>query len=84
MKLLVSFSGSDAGGAGLWKQSESGNPQFDATAISYGLASDVNCSNFVSIDSLSPQEIEPYSLNFEFNDVTQNGKYLCIVVKDKV
>jgi hypothetical protein len=34
--------------------------------------------------ALNPQSSESFNLNFEFTDASQNGKYLCIVTKDKV
>lgn len=79
----MNFNSADAG-VGLWPLSESGNANFDPDAISYGIASDTSCSDFSFLNSLDPQESEPFDLSFQFSDPHQNGKYLCILVKDKL
>lgn len=81
--LSVSFSGADAG-VGLWKSSESGHVNFNPGALSYGVASTADCSDFSWKGMLEPQETEPFNLSFQFSDASQNGKYLCILLKDKL
>ena len=44
----------------------------------------MNCSGYMSLDGVAPGATEPFTLNFEIDDANQNGKYLCVVVKDKV
>ena len=83
-KWTVSFSVKDEWGAGLWKEDEKNDPKYDDSAITWGIWEDENCQNYQMIWSLDPQSSEPFTLNFEFTDVSQNGKYLCIVAKDKV
>ena len=81
-KLL--FQTQDQWGAGLWKSTETIDPDYDAHAISYGVASSSTCGDFMSFDGVAPWATEPFALDFEIDDVNQNGKYLCVVVKDKV
>jgi len=38
----------------------------------------------MSLDAVAPGATEPFTLNFEIDDANQNGKTLCVVVKDKV
>ena len=83
-KWQVSFQTQDQWGAGLWKSTETTDPDYDAHAISYGVASSSTCGDFMSFDSVAPWATEPFILNFEIDDANQNGKYLCVVVKDKV
>lgn len=80
---MVTFSGADAG-VGLWSLSESGNVNFNPDAILYGIASDSGCSDVSFLNHLDPQETEPFDLSFQFSDASQNGKYLCIILKDKL
>ena len=80
----VSFQTQDQWGAELWKSTETTDPDYDAYAISYGVASSSTCGDFMSLDGVVPGATEPFTLNFEIDDVNQNGKYLCVVVKDKV
>ena len=83
-KWQVSFQTQDQWGAGLWKSTEVADPDYDAYAITYGVGSDANCSGYMSLDGVVPGATEPFTLNFEIDDANQNGKYLCVVVKDKV
>ena len=83
-KWKVSFQTQDQWGAGLWKSTEVADPDYDAYAITYGVGLDVNCSGYMSLDGVAPEATEPFTLNFEIDDANQNGKYLCVVVKDKV
>ena len=83
-KWQVSFQTQDQWGAGLWKSTETTDPDYDAYAITYGVGSDANCSGYMSLDGVAPGATEPFTLNFEIDDANQNGKYLCVVVKDKV
>ena len=80
----VSFQTQDQWGAGLWKSTETTDPDYDAYAISYGVGSDANCSGYVFLNGVAPWATEPFTLNFEIDDTNQNGKTLCVVVKDKV
>ena len=83
-KWNISFQTQDQWGAGLWKSTEVSDPDYDAYAISYGVASSSTCGDFMSLDGVVPGATEPFTLNFEIDDANQNGKYLCVVVKDKV
>ena len=83
-KWKLSFQTQDQWGAGLWKSTETTDPDYDAHAISYGVASSSTCGDFMSFDSVAPWTTEPFVLDFEIDDANQNGKYLCVVVKDKV
>ena len=83
-KWNISFQTQDQWGAGLWKSTETTDPDYDAHAISYGVASSSTCGDFMSFDSVAPWTTEPFVLDFEIDDANQNGKYLCVVVKDKV
>ena len=83
-KWQISFQTQDQWGAGLWKSTETTDPDYDAHAISYGVASSSTCGDFMSFDGVAPWATEPFALDFEIDDVNQNGKYLCVVVKDKV
>ena len=83
-KWNISFQTQDQWGAGLWKSTEAADPHYDAYAITYGVGSDANCSGYMSLDGVAPGATEPFTLNFEIDDANQNGKYLCVVVKDKV
>ena len=83
-KWNISFQTQDQWGAGLWKSTEVADPDYDAYAITYGVGSDANCSGYMSLDGVAPGATEPFTLNFEIDDANQNGKYLCVVVKDKV
>ena len=83
-KWKVSFQTQDQWGAGLWKSTEAADPDYDAYAITYGVGLDANCSGYLSLDGVAPGATEPFTLNFEIDDANQNGKYLCVVVKDKV
>ena len=83
-KWQVSFQTQDQWGAGLWKSTETADPDYDAYAITYGVASSSTCGDFMNLDGVAPWATEPFTLNFEIDDVSQNGKYLCVVVKDKV
>ena len=83
-KWNISFQTQDQWGAGLWKSTETTDPDYDAHAISYGVASSPTCGDFMSFDSVAPWTTEPFALDFEIDDANQNGKYLCVVVKDKV
>ena len=55
-------------------------------AISYGVGSDNNCSDYTPVYSLIPLAWtnEPFHFNFNFSDSSQNGKYLCASISDKV
>ena len=83
-KWKLSFQTQDQWGAGLWKSTETTDPDYDAHAITYGVASSSTCGDFMSLDGVAPWATEPFALDFEIDDVNQNGKYLCVVVKDKV
>ena len=83
-KWTVSFSVKDEWGAGLWKENEKNDPKYDDLAITWWVWEDENCQNYEMISALNPQLAEPFNLSFEFSDASQNGKYLCIVAKDKV
>ena len=83
-KWTVSFSVKDEWGAGLWKENEKNDPKYDDSAITWWVWEDENCQNYEMILALNPQSSESFNLNFEFTDASQNGKYLCIVTKDKV
>ncbi len=83
-KWTVSFSVKDEWGAGLWKENEKNDPKYDDSAITWWVWEDENCQNYEMILALNPQSSESFNLNFEFTDASQNGKYLCIVAKDKV
>ena len=83
-KWNLSFQTQDQWGAGLWKSTETTDPDYDAYAISYGVASSSTCGDFMSLDGVVPGATEPFTLNFEIDDANQNGKTLCVVVKDKV
>ena len=83
-KRSLTFQASDEWGAGLWKESEMNDIDYDDSAISYGIGDDETCANYGMITTLSPQSTEPFKVSFDFTDATQNGKYLCVVVKDKV
>ena len=74
-KLEVSFSTKDEWWAGI-----------NTNTISYGVATDSNCSDYTAIDSLIPLAgaNEPFSFSFDFSDGSQNEKYLCLSVNDKV
>ena len=83
-KWNISFQTQDQWGAGLWKSTEVADPHYDAYAITYGVGSDANCSGYMSLDGVAPGATEPFTPNFEIDDANQNGKTLCVVVKDKV
>ena len=83
-KWTVSFSVKDEWGAGLWKENEKNDPKYDDSAITWWVWEDENCQNYEMISALNPQLAEPFNLSFEFSGASQNGKYLCIVAKDKV
>ena len=83
-KWKLSFQTQDQWGAGLWKSTETTDPDYDAHAITYGVASSSTCGDFMSLDGVAPWATEPFALDFEIDDINQNGKYLCVVVKDKV
>ncbi len=55
-------------------------------AISYGVGSDNNCSDYTPVYSLIPLAWtnEPFHFNFNFSDSSQNNNYLCASVSDKV
>ena len=55
-------------------------------AISYGVGSDNNCSDYTPVYSLIPlaSTNEPFHFNFNFSDSSQNNNYLCASVSDKV
>ena len=55
-------------------------------AISYGVGSDNNCSDYTPVYSLIPLAWtnEPFHFNFNFSDSSQNNKYLCASISDKV
>ena len=55
-------------------------------AISYGVGSDNNCSDYAPVYSLIPLAWtnEPFHFNFNFSDSSQNNNYLCASVSDKV
>ena len=74
-KLEVSFSTKDEWWAGI-----------NTNTISYGVATDSNCSDYTAIESLIPLAgaNEPFSFSFDFSDGSQNEKYLCLSVTDKV
>ena len=74
-KLEVSFSTKDEWWAGI-----------NTNTISYGVATDSNCSDYTAIESLIPPAgaNEPFSFSFDFSDGSQNEKYLCLSVNDKV
>ena len=74
-KLEVSFSTKDEWWAGI-----------NTNTISYGVATDSNCSDYTAIESLIPLAgaNEPFSFSFDFSDGSQNEKYLCLSVNDKV
>ena len=74
-KLEVSFSTKDEWWAGI-----------NTNTISYGVATDSNCSDYTAIESLIPLAgaNEPFSFSFDFSDGNQNEKYLCLSVNDKV
>ena len=83
----VSFSAEDNyGGVGLRTQTDYDNnvAGFDRNALSYFFSSQDDCSSIEGKTILSPWTTEPFALDFEIDDVSQNGKYLCVVVKDKV
>ena len=83
-KWTVSFSVKDEWGAGLWKENEKNDPKYHDSAITWWVWEDENCQNYQMNWDLIPQLAEPFNLSFEFSDASQNGKYLCIVAKDKV
>ena len=74
-KIEVSFTTQDKWWAGL-----------DLNRISYGVGSDNNCSDYTPVYSLIPLAWtnEPFHFNFNFSDSSQNGKYLCASISDKV
>ena len=74
-KLEVSFSTKDEWWAGI-----------NTNTISYGVATDSNCNDYTAIESLIPLAgaNEPFSFSFDFSDGSQNEKYLCLSVTDKV
>ena len=74
-KIEVSFTTQDKWWAGL-----------DLNRISYGVGSDNNCSDYILVYSLIPLAWtnEPFHFNFNFSDSSQNGKYLCASISDKV
>ena len=55
-------------------------------AISYGVGSDNNCSDYTPVYSLIPLAWtnEPFHFNFNFSDSSQNNNYLCASISDKV
>ena len=74
-KIEVSFTTQDKWWAGILPD-----------AISYGVGSDNNCSDYTPVYSLIPLAWtnEPFHFNFNFSDSSQNGKYLCASISDKV
>ena len=83
----VSFSVEDNyGGVGLRTQTDYDNnvAGFDWNALRYFFSSQDDCSSVEGQTILAPWTTEPFTLNFEIDDANQNGKYLCVVVKDKV
>ena len=74
-KLEVSFSTKDEWWAGI-----------NTNTISYGVATDSNCSDYTAIESLIALAgaNEPFRFSFDFSDGSQNEKYLCLSVNDKV
>ena len=74
-KIEVSFITQDEWWAGL-----------DLNRISYGVGSDNNCSDYAPVYSLIPLAWtnEPFHFKFNFSDSSQNGKYLCASISDKV
>ena len=80
----ISFQTNDEWGAGLWKENEKSNPNYNSWAITYGISSNKTCDNYKSLGNLEPQTTEPFNYTFDFSDSNYNNQYLCIQVKDKV
>ena len=80
----ISFKTNDEWGAGLWKENEKSDPNYNSWAITYGISSNKTCDNYTSLGKLEPQTTEPFKYTFDFLDSNHNNKYLCIQVKDKV
>ena len=80
----ISFQTNDEWGAGLWKENEKSDPNYNSWAITYGISSNKTCDNYTILGKLEPQTTEPFNYAFDFSDSNHNNQYLCIQVKDKV
>ena len=83
-KWTVNFEVKDEWGAGLWKENEKSDPNYNDWAITYGISSNKTCDNYVSLGSLESQTTEPFKYTFDFSDSNYNNQYLCLQVRDKV
>ena len=83
-KWIVNFEVKDEWGAGLWKENEKSDPNYNDWAITYGISSNKTCDNYVSLGSLESQTTEPFKYTFDFSDSNYNNQYLCLQVRDKV
>ena len=80
----ISFQTNDEWGAGLWKENEKSDPNYNSWAITYGISSNKTCDNYKSLGNLEPQTTEPFNYTFDFSDSNYNNQYLCLQVRDKV
>ena len=80
----ISFQTNDKWGAGLWKENEKSDQNYNSWAITYGISLNKTCDNYTSLGKLEPQTTEPFKYTFDFSDSNYNNQYLCIQVKDKV
>ena len=83
-KWIVNFEVKDEWGAGLWKENEKSDPNYNDWAITYGISSNKTCDNYVSLGSLESQTTELFKYTFDFSDSNYNNQYLCLQVRDKV
>ena len=83
-KWIVNFEVKDEWGAGLWKENEKSDPNYNDWAIAYGISSNKTCDNYVSLGSLESQITELFKYTFDFSDSNYNNQYLCLQVRDKV
>ena len=83
-KWIVNFEVKDEWGAGLWKENEKSDPNYNDWAITYGISSNKTCDDYVSLGSLESQTTELFKYTFDFSDSNYNNQYLCLQVRDKV
>ena len=82
----VSFKALDQG-VGFRTQAEENEEGFDWNSLTYGFASQADCSDYESSSALSFWTAREINAHFELSKElydSENGNYLCIQVKDKV
>ena len=58
---------------------------YNVNAITYGVATQSDCSDFSFQGSIDPQDTEPFTqLSFSLNVADHQGEFVCLFAEDKV